>query len=85
MNVELFQRVVLLQNIPKEELCRGDVATVVEIHRNNHADVIGYEVELFTADGRTLTVASVPVDAIRIATSCDRLTSRTEGKAYSVH
>jgi hypothetical protein len=76
MNVEQFQRVVICRDIPEQELCRGDIATVVEVHADGKGNVIGYEVELFAADGRTLAVASVPVDAVRQPTPADRLASR---------
>ncbi|MCC6126770.1 MAG: DUF4926 domain-containing protein [Pirellulales bacterium] len=76
MNIILFQRVVVNRDLPEEDLCRGDVATVVEIHRDGNGNAIGYEVELFAADGRTLAVASVPVDAVRQPTPTDRLASR---------
>ena len=76
MSVDLFQRVVITRDIPEEELCRGDLATVVEVHRNGKGNAIGYEVELFAADGRTLAVASVPADVVRQPTPTDRLTSR---------
>ena len=76
MNVEQFQRVVINRDIPEEELCRGDVATVVEVHRDGKENIIGYEVELFAADGQTLAVASVPADAVRTPSPTDRLASR---------
>ncbi len=76
MTIELYSRVVLTRDIPEENLLNGDVATVVEEHRDESGDVIGYEVELFSASGETLAVASVPSDAIRKATASDRVTTR---------
>ncbi len=76
MTFELFSRVVITRELPEENLCTGDVATVVEEHRDADGNVIGYEVELFSATGQTLAVASVPVDAIREPSSSDRLTTR---------
>ena len=84
MSVELFQRVVINRDIPNEELCRGDVATVVEIHRNNQGNVMGYEVELFSADGQSLAVASVAADDVRQPSPDDRLAIREAGRAFSV-
>jgi len=49
MTFELFTRVVLSRNVPEEDLCRGDVATIVEEHRDASGDVIGFELELFSA------------------------------------
>jgi len=76
MTLELFTRIVLAQDLPQEGLCRGDVATIVEEHRDASGRVIGFEVELFSANGETLAVASVPVDAVRRATAADRLATR---------
>jgi hypothetical protein len=64
--------------IPEENLFRGDVGTVVEEYRDPQGKIIGYELELFSADGHTLAVSSVPADAVREATPADRLCSRME-------
>lgn len=77
MKYELFSRVVLARDVPEEGLRRGDIATLVEEHHDPSGDVIGYEVEVFSASGATLTVASVPIDAVRKPTASDRLTTRT--------
>lgn len=76
MKLELFTRVVLTQDITEEGLCRGDVATIVEEHRGQFGQVIGFEVELFAANGDTLAVCSVPADAVRKPTVADRLATR---------
>lgn len=76
MNIDLYSRVVLTHDVPEEDLRSGDVATVVEEHRDPSGKVIGYEVELFSASGETLAVASVPADAVRKATASDRVTTR---------
>jgi hypothetical protein len=76
MTLELFTRVVLTRDVPEENLCRGDVATIVEEHRDPSGTLIGFEVELFSASGDTLAVASVPADAVRKATVTDRLATR---------
>ena len=52
------------------------MATVVEIHRDGKGNVVGYEVELFTADGRTFAVASIPADVVRKPTPTDQMASR---------
>jgi hypothetical protein len=77
MSIELYQRVILTRDISGEGLRRGDVATVVESHRDPSGNVIGYELELFSASGETLAVASAPVDAVRNATTADRLAARS--------
>ena len=76
MTFELFSRVVLTKEIPEEGLCEGDVATIVEMHRDSSGNVVGFEVELFSASGDTLAVASVPADAVRKPSGSDRLTTR---------
>jgi hypothetical protein len=74
--IALYNRVIVTTQIREENLFPGDVGTVVEEHRDSRGVVIGYELELFAADGHTLAVSSVPVDAVREATPADRLSSR---------
>jgi hypothetical protein len=50
----------------------------VEEYRDPQGAVVGYELELFSVDGHTLAVCSVPADAVREATRTDRLCSRVE-------
>ena len=69
-------RVIVTKRIPEENLLPGDVGTVVEGYRDAKGKVIGYELEIFSADGHTLAVCSVPTDAVREATVTDRLCSR---------
>lgn len=76
MNAQLFARVILTRDVPEEGLCSGDVGTVVEIYDDSSGNAIGYEIETFAANGATLSVASVPSDAVRQATSTDRLAAR---------
>ena len=76
MTFELYARVVLTHDLPEENLCRGDVATIVEEYRDASGNVVGFEVELFSANGDTLAVASVPVHAVRKPTPADRLATR---------
>lgn len=76
MTFDLFSRVVLTEEVPGENARPGDVGTIVEEHRDSAGNVIGFEVELFSASGETLAVVSVPVDAVRKPSSSDRLTTR---------
>ncbi|MGA2069288.1 MAG: DUF4926 domain-containing protein [Thermoguttaceae bacterium] len=76
MKVPLFSRVVLTRDVPGEGLRSGDVGTVVEIYDDASGSAVGYELEMFAASGETLAVASVPADAVRQATSADRLAAR---------
>ena len=76
MNARAFTRVVLTRDVPEEGLRSGDVGTVVEIYDDPSGNAIGYELEMFAANGETLTVASVPADAVRQPTAADRLAAR---------
>lgn len=76
MSVSLFERVVLLRDLPEEGLRAGDVGTLVERHPATGEAPEGYEVEFFAATGETFSVASVPRDAVRPATERDLLSVR---------
>ncbi len=76
MSVSLFERVVLLRDLPEERLRAGDVGTIVERHPASGEASQGYEVEFFAANGETVAVASVPIDAVRQATERDLLSVR---------
>ena len=79
--IALYNRVIVTKPIPEENLSPGDIGTVVEEHRDSQGKIIGYELELFSADGHTLAVSSVPGDAVREPTQADRLCSRMETNA----
>jgi len=53
--------VVLQQELPSEGLEVGDVGTVVLVHDAGKA----FEVEFTTLTGRTVSVVTLPADAIR--------------------
>jgi hypothetical protein len=76
--IVLYNRVIVTRQIPDENLFPGDVGTVVEEYRDPQGAVVGYELELFSADGHTLAVSSVPAGAVREPTPADRLCSRAE-------
>jgi hypothetical protein len=76
MSLPLFSHVVLTREIPEEGLRPGDIGTIVEVHRDSSGNEIGFEVEFFSANGDTLAVASVPLEALRKPSSRDRLTTR---------
>ncbi len=76
--IALHSRVIVTKRVFEESLFPGDVGTVVEEYRDAHGGIVGYELELFSADGHTLAVCSVPADAVREATPADRLCSRME-------
>ena len=76
MSVSLFERVVLLRDLPEEGLRAGDIGTIVERHPTTGEAPEGYEVEFSAANGETVAVASVPRGAVRSATERDRLSVR---------
>lgn len=67
MNIELYQQVALTVDLPKENLKKGDLATVVEELPATRASKgePGYALEVFNALGETTAVISVPVSAVR--------------------
>jgi hypothetical protein len=61
MTIREHDLVVLTADIPEESLKRGDVGTIVLVHR---ADA-GFEVEFATLAGETLAVVTVPANLVR--------------------
>lgn len=53
--IQMFERIVLTQDIAGTVLKVGDVGTVVEIYDHGSA----YEVEFFALDGSTIAVETV--------------------------
>lgn len=81
MTLELYQRVVLTQDLPAEGLRAGDVGVIVE-HYPAKGDVPeGYELEVFSAGGQTVAVVSVPATAVRQAQADEILSARTLTRA----
>ena len=52
--IQEFEQVVLIEDLPKYALKAGDLGTVVMIH----SDYVGFELEIFGADGHTLDVVT---------------------------
>jgi hypothetical protein len=77
--IELYQRVALTQEIPEYNLCKGDVAVVVEhlpgIPASGGED--GYALEVFNAVGETIAVVTVPVSAVKLLTENEILQVRS--------
>jgi len=61
---KLFQRVALRQNWPRAGLRRGDLATVVEFVPHPAGGAEGCVVEIFSALGESLRVATVPLSLV---------------------
>jgi hypothetical protein len=59
--IEELDPVVLTENLPEQRLEAGDVGWVVMVH----AGGAGFEVEFVTLAGETVSVVTVPADAVR--------------------
>ena len=59
MRYPLYSRIALAEDLPQENLRRGDVATIVEHNEGRAGQEPGYELEVFNAVGETIAVATV--------------------------
>ena len=71
MPFELFSDVILVTDLPAEDLKAGDVGTIVERH-NGPGQKDGYSVEFFDMTGHTVAVATVAATLLRAPTHADR-------------
>ena len=55
-----LESIVLNEDLPEYGLQRGDIGTVVLVHRD-----AGYEVEFVTLDGETIAVVSLATSQVR--------------------
>ena len=53
--------VILAEHLPEHRLRKGDVGYVVMVHDN----AAGYEIEFVTLAGETVSVVTVPANAVR--------------------
>ena len=58
MKYPLFTRVALADDLPNENLRRGDLATIVEYYEGSPGQEPGYELEVFNAVGDTFAVVT---------------------------
>jgi hypothetical protein len=63
MTYQLFEEVVLLEDIIEKGLLKGDVATIVEYHSVPEGED-GYSLEVFNVLGDTIAVITLPESAI---------------------
>ncbi len=63
MTYNLFEEVVLLEDISEKGLKKGDVATIVEHHPVADGED-GYSLEVFNAIGDTIAIITLPESAI---------------------
>jgi hypothetical protein len=78
---KLHEEVVLLRDLPDQGLRRGDVGTVVFIYEDDAAVAEGYEVEFFTALGKTRAVFTLSAGDVRPLGDGDVVTVRSLDKA----
>jgi calcineurin-like phosphoesterase family protein len=70
--IKEHDRVVLIVDLPENQLQAGNVGVVVMIH----GDHVGYELEIFSTDGRTLGVVTVEAAQVRPISRHDILHAR---------
>jgi hypothetical protein len=75
MNFTLYSDVILLCDLPEENLYAGDIGTVVEQHDVPGLET-GYSVEFFDMLGNTVAIATLPTGCFRFPTCADRPTVR---------
>jgi hypothetical protein len=71
----LYSDVILLCDIPEENLYAGDIGTVVEQHDIPGLET-GYSVEFFDMLGNTVAIVTLPISYFRLPTRADRPTVR---------
>jgi hypothetical protein len=71
MDFPLFEDVILLVDLPEEEVLAGDIGVVVERHDVPDLET-GYSVEFFSMAGDTVAVVVVPGSKLRRPTATDR-------------
>ena len=75
MIAELYQDVILTQDVPERGLVAGDVGVVVDRHEAPGKEA-GVSVEFFDMTGRTVAVVTLPEHAFRSPTPSDRPSAR---------
>lgn len=64
MELELYQEVAIVKDIPAENLRAGDVAVLVDRVAHPRGKETGAVLEVFNAVGESIAVVTVPVSAI---------------------
>lgn len=77
MTIDLYQEVILKQDLPEYQLKAGDLATVIDIVLHPTGKEDGYVLEVFNAIGVSLTVIIVPQSAVKALESDTILTVRS--------
>jgi hypothetical protein len=72
MPFDMYGDVILTRDVNEHGLRAGDVGTIVERHAVPGVPEEGYSVEFFDMTGNTVTVATLPANALRLPTRADR-------------
>lgn len=75
--IDEFKEVVLLCDLPEENLRAGDVGVIVEAFPGGDRVPPGYMVEFITLTGETVAVVDVTADAIRPVSDGDMPQARS--------
>jgi len=59
--IQELEDVILACDLPEQGLTRGDIGTVVLVHKEGK----GYEVEFTTLDGETVAIVTLRADQVR--------------------
>ncbi len=71
MNFTLYSDVILLRDLPEDNVYAGDIGTVVEKHDIPGLET-GYSVEFFDMIGNTVAIVTLPMSCFRLPTCADR-------------
>jgi hypothetical protein len=83
MKYQLFTRVALADDLPKENLRRGDLATIVEYYEGSPGQEPGYELEVFNAVGDTFAVITARESQIESLRNDELLSVRPQKLAIA--
>jgi hypothetical protein len=83
MKYPLFTRVALAEDLPKQNLRRGDLATIVEYYEGSPGQEPGYELEVFNAVGDTFAVVTARESQIESLWKDELLTVRPQKLAIA--
>jgi hypothetical protein len=84
MAYALFTRVSLTENFAERGLHKGDLATIVEIHKDGPKQETGYSLEVFNAVGETIAVLVVEESKISPVTRNEILHVRQLGEVAAM-
>jgi len=83
MKYPLFTRVALAEDLPKQNLRRGDLATIVEYYEGSPGQESGYELEVFNAVGDTFAVVTARESQIESLRNDELLSVRSQKLAIA--